>query len=130
MKPRAQKHANYVCFHKSILATSNIAEGAKQYVHFRCWAGLRVHTRRKTICALVERIHLIIVSREGNHAQFELLSKIFQPFNGMGYIFPHQSVYGHAKKGIMALLHFRTPLRVRVRATVSVKPRFFMMSHQ
>ena len=84
----------------------------------------------KTICALVERIHLIIVSREGNHAQFELLSKIFQPFNGMGYIFPHQSVYGHAKKGIMALLHFRTPLRVRVRATVSVKPRFFMMSHQ
>ena len=84
----------------------------------------------KTICALVERIYLIIVSREGNHAQFELLSKIFQPFNGMGYIFPHQSVYGHAKKGIMALLHFRTPLKVRVRATVSVKPRFFMMSHQ
>ena len=32
----------------------------------------------KTICALVERTYLIIVSREGNHAQFELPSKIFQ----------------------------------------------------
>ena len=27
-------------------------------------------------------------------------------------------------------MHFRTPLRVRVRVTVSVKPRFFMMNHQ
>ena len=27
MKPQAQKHANYVCFHKLILATSNMAEG-------------------------------------------------------------------------------------------------------
>ena len=38
---------NYVCFHKLILATSDIAEAAKQYVHFRCWAGLSTHTRRK-----------------------------------------------------------------------------------
>ena len=42
----------------------------------------------KTICALVERIYLIIVSREGNHARFELLSKIFESFNVMGYIPP------------------------------------------
>ena len=42
----------------------------------------------KTIRALVERIHLIIVSREGNHAQFELLSKIFESFNVMGCIPP------------------------------------------
>ena len=42
----------------------------------------------KTICALVERIYLTIVSREGNHARFELLSKIFEPFNVMGCIPP------------------------------------------
>ena len=54
----------------------------------------------KTICALVERIYLIIVSREGNHARFELLSKIFESFNVMGCI-PLQSVYGHAKKGVI-----------------------------
>ena len=42
----------------------------------------------KTICALVERIYLIIVSREGNHARFELLSKIFESFNVMGSIPP------------------------------------------
>ena len=42
----------------------------------------------KTICALVERIYLIIVSREGNHARFELLSKIFESFNVMGCIPP------------------------------------------
>ena len=54
----------------------------------------------KSICALVERIYLIIVSREGNHARFELLSKIFESFNVMGCI-PLQSVYGHAKKGII-----------------------------
>ena len=53
----------------------------------------------KTICALVERIYLIIVSREGNHARFELLSKIFESFNVMGCI--PQSVYGHAKKAII-----------------------------
>ena len=47
MKPRARKHANYVCFHKLILATSNMAEGAKKYEHFRCWVGLSAHTRRK-----------------------------------------------------------------------------------
>ena len=52
VKPTAQKHANYVCFHKLILATSNMAEGAKQYVHFHCWAGLSAHTRRqKYMCA-------------------------------------------------------------------------------
>ena len=54
----------------------------------------------KTICALVERIYLIIVSREGNHARFELLSKIFESFNVMR-VSPLQSVYGHAKKGII-----------------------------
>ena len=54
----------------------------------------------KTTCALVERIYLIIVSREGNHARFELLSKIFESFNVMGCI-PLQSVYGHAKKGVI-----------------------------
>ena len=54
----------------------------------------------KTICALVERIYLVIVSREGNHARFELLSKIFESFNVMGCI-PLQSVYGHAKKGVI-----------------------------
>ena len=54
----------------------------------------------KTICALVERIYLVIVSREGNHARFELLSKIFESFNVMR-VSPLQSVYGHAKKVII-----------------------------
>ena len=54
----------------------------------------------KTICALVERIYLIIVSREGNQARFELLSKILESFNVVGCI-PLQCVYGHAKKGII-----------------------------
>ena len=54
----------------------------------------------KTICALVERIYLIIVLREGNHARFELLSKIFQSFNVMR-VSPFQSLYGDAKKGII-----------------------------
>ena len=100
MKLRAQKHANYVCFHKLILGTSNMAERAKHYVHFRCWAGLSAHTRKKTKCALVERIYLIIVSREGNHARFEWLSKIFESFIQCDGKYPPslQSVYGHAKK--------------------------------
>ena len=54
----------------------------------------------KTICALVKRIYLIIVLRERNHARFELLSKIFESFNVMR-VSPLQSVYGHAKKGII-----------------------------
>ena len=54
----------------------------------------------KTICTLVERIYLIIVSREGNQARFELFSKIFESFNVVGCI-PLQCVYGHAKKGII-----------------------------
>ena len=40
------------------------------------------------MCALVERIYLVIVSREGNRARFELLSKIFESFNVMGCIPP------------------------------------------
>ena len=54
----------------------------------------------KTICTLVERIYLIIVSREGNQARFELFSKIFESFNVVGCI-PLQCVYGTAKKGII-----------------------------
>ena len=54
----------------------------------------------KTICTLVERIYLIIVSREGNQARFELFSKIFESFNVVGCI-PLQCVYGHAEKGII-----------------------------
>ena len=54
----------------------------------------------KTICTLVERIYLIIVSREGNQARFELFSKIFESFNVVGCI-PLQCVYGNAKKGII-----------------------------
>ena len=88
MKPRARKHANYVCFHKLILATSNMAERAKQYVHFRCWQALVPTQKEKTICALVERIYLIIVSRERNHGWLELLRKIFEPFNVMGCVPP------------------------------------------
>ena len=42
----------------------------------------------KTIRALVEGIYQIIVSREGNHTRFELLSKIFEPFNVIGCIPP------------------------------------------
>ena len=46
-----------------------------------------VPTQEKTpICAFVERTYLIIVSREGNHARSELLSKIFESFNVMGCI--------------------------------------------
>ena len=54
----------------------------------------------KTICTLVERIYLIIVSREGNQARVELFSKIFESFNVVGCI-PLQCVYGTAKKGII-----------------------------
>ena len=57
----------------------------------------------KTICTLVERIYLIIVSREGNQARFELFSKIFESFNVVGCI-PLQCVYGTAKKGIIYAL--------------------------
>ena len=77
MKPRTRKHANYVCFRKLILVLSYMAEGTKQYVYFRCWLGLS---------ALVGRIYLIIVSREGDQARWD--------------VSPLQSVYGHAKKGI------------------------------
>ena len=46
-----------------------------------------VPTQEKTtICAFVERTYLIIVSREGNHARSELLSKIFESLNVMGCI--------------------------------------------
>ena len=47
LKPPAQKHANYVYFHRLIFATSNMIEGEKQCVHFCRWVGLSVHTRRK-----------------------------------------------------------------------------------
>ena len=50
----------------------------------------------KTIFALVERIYLIIVSREGYHARFELPNKIFESFHVVGCI-TLQSVYGHEK---------------------------------
>ena len=46
-------------FRKLILVLSYMAEGEKQYVYFRCWVGLS---------ALVGRIYLIIVSREGDQA--------------------------------------------------------------
>ena len=55
------KHANYLCFHKLILATSNMAEGAKRYVHFCCWAGLSAHTRRKNyMCIGGRKLHFIL----------------------------------------------------------------------
>ena len=41
-----------------------------------------------------------------------------------------KEVWSSIKSWLGRLLHFCTPLRVRVRATVSIKPRFFMMSHQ
>ena len=56
--------------------------------------------KEKTICPLVERIYLIIVSREGNHARFKLLSKIFESFNVMAYIPPPVCLW-HTKKGII-----------------------------
>ena len=62
----------------------------------------------KTICAMVERIYLIIVSREGNHAQLELLSKIFASFNVMGNI--PRSVCLWACKGRYNLCMNRTSL--------------------
>ena len=77
-----------------------MVEGVKQYVHFRCWAGLSAHTRRKNYMCIGGKNYLIIVLREGNHARFELLSKIFESFNVMR-VSPLQSVYGHAKKGII-----------------------------
>ena len=96
------KHGNYLCFHKLILATSNMAEGAKQYVHFRCWTGLGAHTRRKNyMCIGGRKLHFILVLREKNHAWFKLLNKTFQLFNMMWCIPPGQSVYGQAKKGII-----------------------------
>ena len=76
----ARRHANYVCFHKLILATSNMAEGAKQYVHFRRWEGLNAHTRIKNyMCIGGKKLRFILSDyglREGNHARFELLCKI------------------------------------------------------
>ena len=100
MKPRARKHANYVCFHKLILATSNTAEGAKQLCIFGVGRALLPSQEEKTICTLVERIYLIIVSRERNNARFELLSKTFEPFNVMECV-PSQVCHEYAKKGII-----------------------------
>ena len=100
MKPRARKHANYACFHKLILARSNMASGTKQYVHFRYWAGLIAHTRRKTYMCIGGK-NLSDSSFKGRaQARFELFSKIFETFNVVGCI-PLQCVYGHAKKGII-----------------------------
>ena len=82
LKPRAREHANYVHFHKSISAASNMGEeGANSMCIFAAgWAWVPKQ-EEKTICVLVERncllFYLIIVSREGNQARFELLSKIF-----------------------------------------------------
>ena len=59
-----------------------------------------VPTQEEKLCALVERICLIIVSREGNHAWFELLSKIFESFSVMGCIPPPVCLW-HAKKGVI-----------------------------
>ena len=67
MKPRAQTHTNYVCFHELILATSNMTEGAQQYVIFTVGCDSVPLQEEKIMCALVERIYLILVSREGNH---------------------------------------------------------------
>ena len=54
----------------------------------------------KTRCELVERIYLIIVSREGNNARFELLSNIL--ILSMWWdVSPLQYAYGHAKKGMI-----------------------------
>ena len=72
-----------------------MAEGAKQYVHFRCWAGLSAHTRRKNYMCIGGK-NLSDYSFKGR----ESLSKIFESFNVMR-VSPLQSVYGHAKKGII-----------------------------
>ena len=71
LKPWAWKHANYVCFHKLIHATSNMAEGTKQYVHFSLLGRPESpHKNKKTICALMERnqapFYMVLVLREGH----------------------------------------------------------------
>ena len=81
LKPRARKHAYYVCFHKLILATRNMDYEQKHYVHFHRWVGLSADTRRNNyICIGGKKLRFILSDysfRKGNHAQFELLSKIF-----------------------------------------------------
>ena len=72
-----------------------MAEGVKQYVHFRCWAGLSAHTRRKNYMCIGGK-NLSDYSFKGR----ESLSKISESFNVMR-VSPLQSVYGHAKKGII-----------------------------
>ena len=44
-----------------------MTEGAQQYVIFTVGCDLVPLQEEKIMCALVERIYLILVSREGNH---------------------------------------------------------------
>ena len=75
-----------------------MTEGAKQYMHFAVGRALVPTQEEKNTCALVERLYLIIVSREGNHARFELLSKTFEPFNVIGCIPPSSLFMGMQRK--------------------------------
>ena len=75
-------------FHKLILQQATWLKERNSMCNFAVEWALVPTQEEKTICALVERIYLIIVSREGNHAQLELLSKIFESFNVMRCIPP------------------------------------------
>ena len=60
-KAVARRDAYYVCFHKLIFATSNMAEGVEQYVHFRRREGLNAHTRRKNyMCIGGKKLRFIL----------------------------------------------------------------------
>ena len=55
-------------------------------MHFSCWAGLSAYTRRKNYMSIGGKN--LSDYMEGNNARFELLSKIFKPFNAIGCIPP------------------------------------------
>ena len=55
MKPRERKHANYVCFHKLILATSNVAKLRNSMCIFAVGRALVPTQEEKTICAHTRR---------------------------------------------------------------------------
>ena len=96
------KHANYLCFHKLILATSN--RRGKTVCAFLLLGRFECPHKKEKLYAhwwKETAFYMIIVLREKNHAWFELLNKIFQLFNMMWCIPPGQSVYGQAKKGII-----------------------------
>ena len=85
-------------FINQFLQQTTWLKGQNEMCIFAVGQALLPIQKEKTICPLVERIYLIIVSREGNHARFKLLSKIFESFNVMAYIPPPVCLWAYKER--------------------------------